>query len=262
VITVDGLELYLTYNTSDPSTNNTQVNITGVPPNTTICINHTVTKGTWSIDKTGVTITYPNNTVANITTRNTVSNCGGGGEVYEANVDVGKEYGSFFVNHSWVNDSTGVYVEEFPPQDIEVLVRDDVLIVTLTGVPICFGLVYPNDDYVSANPGNRTHCSASAEGFPMNISIESNIPVGVWFNSSDMAFTSGQVTRVLGLGNLSFSNSTEGNKTSMKTSYTVYDSYVPPGNSNHTVYWWLYLNRLLEAGNYSTTMDVKINRTY
>ena len=262
LIMVDGVEVYLTYNTSTPTSNGTNVNITGIAPNKTICVNHTITKGTYDINETWITVTYPNGAVANISTINTSNICGGGGNTYEANFFVGPDYGTFYVNDSWVSDSNGNIESETPSPNIPVLVRDDVLIVTLSGVPVCFGLLYPNDEYVQANAGNNTFCSSNVEGFPMNISIESNVPVGIWLRTQNLSFSGEGEDLTIGLGNLSFTNSSDGNKTQMVSGYNVVDDFVPEGNATYSVYWWLYLNRYLEEGNYSTTVDVKINSTY
>lgn len=258
VIGVDGVEVYVTYNTTDPKTTNTTVNLTGVPPNTVICVNHTVTKGTYNINRTWVTVTYPDGTVSNISTWNWTNNCGGGGNVYEAIFDVGSDYGTFYVNNSWVNDSQGALTEELPHPDLNVLVRDDVLIVTLTGVPVCFGLLYPNDEYVQASDGDSQYCSENVEGFPMNVSIESNIPTHIWLKASNLTFNE----QILELGNLSYTTTIDGNKTSLNPGYNAFATDIPAGSSVHPIYWWLYLNRYLDAGNYTTDIEVKVNRTY
>ncbi|MBR9679373.1 MAG: hypothetical protein GON13_03840 [Nanoarchaeota archaeon] len=262
IIMVDGVEVYLTYNTSDPIISGTDVNITGIAPNKTICVNHTVIKGTYNISQTWITATYPNGIVVNVSTSNTTSNCGGGNSTYETNLFVGSEYGTLYINNSWVNDSNGNIGEETPSPNIPVLVRDDVLIVTLSGVPICFGLLYPNDEFAQANAGNNTFCSNNVEGFPMNISIEANFPLSIWLSSQDLTFLTSNGTIIIGSGNLSYSNSSDGNKTQMVSDFNVVDEFVNEGNSTYSVYWWLYLNRYLEEGNYTSTINVKVNGTY
>jgi len=97
-----------------PKTNETHVNVTAVEVNNTICVNHTVTKGTYSIDKTWVEITYPNGTSMNITTSNSTGVCGAGGNIYGAEIDVGSITGTFTVNTSWVNDTQGNYDYDDP----------------------------------------------------------------------------------------------------------------------------------------------------
>ncbi|MEA3254826.1 MAG: hypothetical protein U9Q22_03210, partial [Candidatus Altiarchaeota archaeon] len=56
---VDMVNVTLTY-TVLPKTNETNINVTDVEVNNTICVNHTVTKGSYDIDSTWVEVTYPN----------------------------------------------------------------------------------------------------------------------------------------------------------------------------------------------------------
>ncbi len=260
-IAVDGIQGYVVYNTSDPHVYNTTVNHNGVSPNYSICINQTIVPGTYSINSTWVTASYPNGTVANITTTNQTSVCGGGNSTYTALVDVGPDYGNLYINNSWAQDSQGTVSQQEPAPGIPVLVRDDVLIVTLTGTPVCFGTVYPNDAFVHASAGNVTGCSSDPEGFPMNISIESNVPTSLWFSASDLN-VSDNSSLSLGVSNLYFSYNSTGNKTSMSSSFKPFESNIPEGNSTYSAYWWLYLDRSLYEGNYTTTINIKVNRTY
>ena len=107
-----------------PKTNETSVNATAVGVNDIICVNHTVTKGTYDIDKTWVEITYPSGTSANITTSNTTGVCGAGGNVYGVEINVGSTTGNLTVNTSWVNDTQGNIDYDDPYQNILVSVQD------------------------------------------------------------------------------------------------------------------------------------------
>ena len=107
-----------------PKTNATSVNTTAVGVNDIICVNHTVTKGTYDIDKTWVEITYPNGTSANITTSNTTGVCGAGGNIYGVEINVGLTLGNLTVNTSWVNDTQGNIDYDDPYPNIIVSVKD------------------------------------------------------------------------------------------------------------------------------------------
>jgi len=114
-----------------PVTSETTVNTTSVSPGSTICINHTVTKGTYDTDKTWVEITFPNATKANITTSNTTGVCGAGGSIYGVEINVGSTAGTFTVNTSWVNDSQSNYDYDDPYPNLDVLVDSTPPIITI-----------------------------------------------------------------------------------------------------------------------------------
>ena len=244
----DGGQPYTVYNKNwklyleeiPPKTNATSANTTAVGVNDIICVNHTVTKGTYDIDSTWVEVTYPNGTSANITTSNTSGVCGAGGTVYGVEINVGSTTGNLTVNTSWVNDTQGTIDCEDTFPNIIVSVKD--LKAPQWSNPNTNKTRIYQNDYVKFT-ANWTDDVALA-GY-----IFSTNQTGYWMNSSFVSFsgtsnTSESTTQITAPAGTTvqwrfYANDTSDNWNVTEIQSFVVSSLAPPPSSPYMIYGWV-----------------------
>lgn len=138
-------------------------------------------------------------------------------------------------------DVTGVNLSLTPIEIIDV---------TLSNDPVEFGNVSPG---IVNQPAFR----------PLNITIESTTDVEVNLTLSGTDFTSGAYS--FGVGNLSYSNSSGGTKTSMTASFPLppYADWVNITRgepTNRSIYFWLNIPAGQWAGGYSNSINVRVEK--
>jgi hypothetical protein len=97
-----------TVDKTSPSVSSTQVNDTSVNTDEFICINAIATDSS-GIDKVWALITWPNATELNVTMSDTGTSCSGSGgdNIYGVEINVGSDVGTFTINTTYANDSSG-----------------------------------------------------------------------------------------------------------------------------------------------------------
>lgn len=129
-------------------------------------------------------------------------------------------------------------------------VLPDTIDVTLSNVPVNFGDVSQGSSNQSAT-------------LPLNVTIQSttNVNVNLTLNGSD--FTTGIYS--FGVGNLSYSNSSSGVKTSMTASFSLplYADLVnitKQATTNRSIYFWISIPNVQTAGVYSSNINVRVEK--
>ncbi|MEE8402347.1 MAG: hypothetical protein V3R93_01195 [Candidatus Hydrothermarchaeaceae archaeon] len=234
--------------TTPPAPSNAQFNETPVGPNDVVRFNVTVNDIT-GVDTVIATFRYPNETEVNRKLDN-VSN------VYYYDWTDTSATGSYNVTAVWANDTYG-NANATTYTDVSFTVVE-VIDVTLYAVPIQF---------LSADPGGGSVYAQVDNGYPMNVTIESttNVPTNLTLKG-DVKFTTGAYN--FSIGNLTYTNESSGTYTDMTASYPSTPPYAdwldipaPATDTNRSVYFAISIPAGQEAGDYSATVTVKVEKT-
>ncbi len=107
-----------------PSVAVTATNTSIIQVNRFFCVNASATDTGTGVAEAWVTITFPNETIANVSLSDTGCNSGGAGDgAYGALVNTSTSEGMLWINATWANDSAGNLGFEFPaPLSVNVTV--------------------------------------------------------------------------------------------------------------------------------------------
>jgi hypothetical protein len=129
-------------------------------------------------------------------------------------------------------------------------VSSETIDVTLSNVPVNFG-------NVSAGSSNQPGL------LPLNVTIQNTTNVNVNLTLNGSSFTYGAYS--FGVGNVTYSNSSTGTKTSMATSFPLppYADWINIAQlvtTNRSIYLWIGIPPGQYAGAYSSTINVRVEK--